>query len=414
MSEWRYMYLEEVGTLARGKSKHRPRWAPHLYGGEYPFIQTGQITAAEKYITTIEQTYSEEGLRQSRLWEKNTLCITIAANIAEVAILSFPACFPDSVLGFLVDEEKADLDFVFYTLTLFQNRLKSMSIGSVQDNINLGTFKNIQFPFPKLAEQKEIGRTLAILDQKITLLRQQNQVLEELAQTLFKRWFVEFEFPTENGEPYKSSGGKMVESELGEIPEGWSLSNLGELVINYSNKRIPLSSKERTNRKGIYPYFGASGIVDYIDDFIFKGTYILFSEDGENLRSRNTPIVFLVEGKFWVNNHAHILKGKESYLFYFIYLFLLSVNIDSIITGAVQPKVNKANLHSLELLLPDPEILKDFDKVIRRLFEKSSNNTNEIQTLTQLRDTLLPKLMSGELRVNKNETQDTNERTRVF
>jgi len=110
MCEWRECKLEDLGLLQRGRSRHRPRYAIHLYGGKYPFIQTGEIREARKYITKYEQTYSEAGLEQSKLWPKGTLCITIAANIAELAILSFDACFPDSVLGFIPNDEYADLE----------------------------------------------------------------------------------------------------------------------------------------------------------------------------------------------------------------------------------------------------------------------------------------------------------------
>src|SRR4051812_34314799 len=120
MSEWKEYKLSELGTLQRGKSKHRPRYAFHLYGGPYPFIQTGQIKEAAKYITKYEQTYSEAGLAQSKIWKTGTLCITIAANIADVAILSFDACFPDSIIGFTPNETKCDLNFTFYTLKYFQ------------------------------------------------------------------------------------------------------------------------------------------------------------------------------------------------------------------------------------------------------------------------------------------------------
>lgn len=103
MSEWREYKLDELGTLQRGRSRYRPRYAFHLYGGNYPSIQTGEIRNARKYIRNYEQTYNQAGLEQSKLWPKNTLCITIAANIAELAILSFDACFLDSVLGFIAD-----------------------------------------------------------------------------------------------------------------------------------------------------------------------------------------------------------------------------------------------------------------------------------------------------------------------
>lgn len=193
MSEWKEVTLHEIGTLARGKSKHRPRWADHLYGGVVPFIQTGDIRKANKLISEFEQTYSSEGVAQSKLWKKGTLCITIAANIAEIGILDFDACFPDSVLGFIPDKNYSTTDFVFYLLKHFQKQIQIQSIGSVQENINLGTFERIKFPIPPLPEQKAIAHILGILDEKIELNRKMNQTLEAMAQALFKSWFVDFD-----------------------------------------------------------------------------------------------------------------------------------------------------------------------------------------------------------------------------
>ena len=191
MADWKEYKLTEVGTLQRGRSRHRPRYAFHLYGGQYPFIQTGEIKEAAKYITKYQQTYSEAGLAQSKLWKAGTLCITIAANIADIAILKFDACFPDSVLGFIPDKTKADLDFVFYQLKFFQKQIQTLGEGSVQDNINLGTFEDIKFPFPPLPEQQAIAEVLSSLDDKIDLLHRQNKTLEMLAETLFRQWFAE-------------------------------------------------------------------------------------------------------------------------------------------------------------------------------------------------------------------------------
>ncbi|MBN1086254.1 restriction endonuclease subunit S [Erwinia aphidicola] len=189
MKQWVNRKLREVGTIERGRSRHRPRYAFHLYNGPYPFIQTGEVRAASKYISSYENTYSEDGLKQSKLWPKGTLCITIAANIAELAILDFDACFPDSILGFIPDTTKTNIDYVFYTLSHYQRRLKHIGEGSVQDNINLGTFEDIEFPFPPIAEQKAIASVLSSLDDKIDLLHRQNKTLESMAETLFRQLF---------------------------------------------------------------------------------------------------------------------------------------------------------------------------------------------------------------------------------
>ncbi|ANV88794.1 hypothetical protein AWQ22_11295 [Picosynechococcus sp. PCC 7117] len=163
--EWKT--LKEVALdFGRGKSKHRPRNDPKLYGGNIPFIQTGDIRNASHIIQTYSQTYSEIGLKQSKLWPKGTLCITIAANIAETSILGFDACFPDSVIGFVANPEKTTSDYVEYLLSSLKTKLEKKGQGSAQSNINLGTFKSLRFPFPPPEEQ---ARIVAILDKFDTL-----------------------------------------------------------------------------------------------------------------------------------------------------------------------------------------------------------------------------------------------------
>lgn len=173
---WVEKRLAEISTqFGRGKSKHRPRNDPKLYGGKYPFIQTGEVRNSDHLITSYSQTYSEAGLAQSKLWPKGTLCITIAANIAETGILGFDACFPDSVIGVLVNETMTSSKFLEYLLQSFKAQLQAQGKGSAQDNINLGTFENQLFPFPGLKEQQAI---VAQLDS----LREETQRLESVYQ----------------------------------------------------------------------------------------------------------------------------------------------------------------------------------------------------------------------------------------
>ena len=158
---WKQKTLEEIATtFGRGKSKHRPRNAPNLYGGKYPFVQTGDVRNADHFITEYSQTYSNAGLAQSKLWPKGTICITIAANIAETAILGFDACFPDSVIGVVANPKEAEVGFIEYLLQSFKARIQAMGKGSAQANINMGTFEHERFPFPPVSEQKQIVTTL--------------------------------------------------------------------------------------------------------------------------------------------------------------------------------------------------------------------------------------------------------------
>ncbi len=173
---WVEKTLEEIATdFGRGKSRHRPRNAPQLYGGKYPFVQTGDIRNANHTITEYSQTYSEVGLAQSKLWPKGTICITIAANIAETAILGFDACFPDSVIGVVANPKEAEVGFIEYLLQSFKTRIQSLGKGSAQANINMGTFENEQFPFPSVADQKQI---VAKLDH----LRKETQRLARISE----------------------------------------------------------------------------------------------------------------------------------------------------------------------------------------------------------------------------------------
>lgn len=157
---WQWSTLPELGELNRGKSKHRPRNDPALYGGSFPFIQTGDVRSVDGIIYESRQTYNETGLRQSRLWPKGTLCITIAANIAETAILGIDACFPDSIVGFLADESSCDVKFVEYFMRTAQDDLERFAPSTAQKNINLETLRVVSIPLPSLKEQRVIAQKL--------------------------------------------------------------------------------------------------------------------------------------------------------------------------------------------------------------------------------------------------------------
>ncbi|AVF96453.1 protein HsdA [Vibrio diabolicus] len=164
----------------------------------------------------------------------------------------------------------------------------------------------------------------------------------------------------------------------------WPLKRISEVANFENNKRIPLKSLDREKRQGIYPYYGASGVVDYIDDFIFDGRYLLISEDGENLRTRNTPIAFQASGKFWVNNHAHILSEKEEGILDYLEYYFSVLNIGAYITGAVQPKLNKANLDKIEIPIPPKGERLKLNNVLNSLKYKVALNSETSQTLEEM------------------------------
>lgn len=245
---------------------------------------------------------------------------------------------------------------------------------------------NIEILLPPLETQEKIARVLSSLDDKIELNNKINQNLEQQAQAIFKSWFVDFE-------PF---GGKM--------PEDWRIGKVEEIINIYDSKRIPLSNKERSEMtKKSYPYYGATSLMDYVDNYIFDGIYLLLGEDGTVIDDFGFPILQYVWGKFWVNNHAHIMTGKNGYNVESLYLFFKQKNIKSIVTGAVQAKISQTNLKNLDVIIPAENTMEKFNKIIAPIFNTIRNNTNEIKILIQLRDTLLPKLMSGEIDVDKVE-----------
>lgn len=239
--------------------------------------------------------------------------------------------------------------------------------------------------------QRRIAEILSALDDKIELNRQTNATLEAIAQAIFKEWFVDFNFPGATGE--------MVESELGMIPKGWRVGKLEEIITNFDRKRVPLSSRERENRKGVFPYYGAASILDYVDDYLFDGVYLLMGEDGTVITEDGRPILQYVSGKFWVNNHTHVLQGKKPFSTEYVLLQLKNTNVKHIVTGAVQPKINQGNMNELPVVIPDEFTLLSFHDTITPIFSIILDTEQETSTLTGIRDNLLPKLMNGEIEV---------------
>jgi type I restriction enzyme, S subunit len=350
---WRECKLGDLGTLQRGRSRHRPRYAYHLYGGKYPFIQTGEIREAKKYIAKFTQTYNEAGLEQSKLWPAGTLCITIAANIAELAILSFDACFPDSVLGFIPDLKKVDLDFVYYTLTHFQKELKHIGEGSVQDNINLGTFEDVLFPVPPLPEQRAIASVLSSLDDKIDLLNRQNKTLEAMAETLFRKWFVE------------------------EAEEDWKQLSLSDIAIFFNGKSRPKGD-------GNIPVYGGNGILGYTNISNYSGTSIVIGRVGAYCGS-----LFFVKREIWVSDNALLVRAKNKNQNHYLFYLLKTLNLNSMAEGSSHPLLTQTLLKSIAISLPPEEMIVKFEYQLEQWTKKIQSNQFQNITLEKLRDTLL-------------------------
>jgi len=239
--------LDQLGSVARGKSRHRPRNDPALYGGQWPFFQTGDVKAADLYLRSFTQTYSDVGLAQSKLWPAGTLCITIAANIADTAILGIPVCFPDSVVGFIADPAKSDARFIKYYIEILKQGMQNASRGTTQDNLSVDKLLTFDFLVPSAQRQRRIASILSAYDDLIENNTRRIAVLGEMARRIYEEWFARFRFPGHEDV-------RMVESELGLVPEGWSPSRL-ELVCARMNSG---NTPSRSN-----PDYWAGGSVDW-------------------------------------------------------------------------------------------------------------------------------------------------------
>lgn len=223
-----------------------------------------------------------------------------------------------------------------------------------------------------------------MLDEKIELNTMINNNLLEQAKTLYKDWFFDFS-------PFSTDGS---------IPYDWRMGTVGDIIQLYDSKRVPLSGAKRDRMEKLYPYYGATSLMDYVDNYLFNGIFLLLGEDGTVVDSLGFPILQYVYGKFWVNNHAHVITGKEGFSVEELFLFFSLTNINTIVTGAVQQKVSQQNLKKVPAIIPTKEVLSAFDNIIQPIFAQIRTLRDENLYLADLRDVLLPKLMSGELDVS--------------
>lgn len=260
--------------------------------------------------------------------------------------------------------------------------------GSAQPGMNAKAFGKFQIPFFNYDIQKRISNILSTYDKLIDNNNKRIKLLEQMAENLYKEWFVRFRFP----------GYENVEFN-GTVPSGWQYKSISESMIFYDSQRVPLSSMQRDKMYKIYPYYGAAKLMDYVNDYLFDGEYLLMGEDGTVITSGGFPVLQLVNGKFWVNNHAHVIGGKGNISTRFLYLTFCRFPIAGVVTGSAQPKISKGRLEKLKILIPDIKIMEAFNNLINPIFDEINLLKKQLIKLTKQRDMLLPRLMSGKLEV---------------
>ena len=381
--EWRECTIGDLGQIVTGKTPSTKK--NNYWGGKIMFITPKDIQAT-KHILKTERHITDDGEKAVKgvILPKDSICVSCIGNIGYLGMTT-EECVSNQQINSIIVNNNNDVDFVYYLLKSLWAYFKNYEGQSTALSIlNKTQFSKIKVQIPSVEIQKKISSILSGLDNKIELNNKINNNLEQQAKALYKDWFFDFS-------PFSTEGN---------LPDGWHLGTVGDIIKLHDSKRVPLSGSERDKMEKIYPYYGATSLMDYVDNYLFDGIYLLLGEDGTVVDSLGFPILQYVYGQFWVNNHAHIITGKEGFSVEELYLFFSLTNIKSIVTGAVQQKVSQQNLKKVPAIIPSKEALSAFDDLIQPIFAQIRNLRDENASLADLRDTLLPKLMSGELDVS--------------
>ena len=367
--------LEDIVDVTMGQSPKSEYY--NTEGKGYPFLQ-GNRTFGFKYPTF--DTYTTVMTKPANAGD---VIMSVRAPVGDLNITPVDMCLGRGVCSLRM--KNGNQDFLFYMMKYYIPHLLKKESGTVFGSVNRNDINGLEVDIPEDAQvQKKIARYLEMIDDKIELNNTINNNLEQQAKALYKDWFFDFS-------PFSTEGN---------LPNGWRLGTVGDIIQLHDSKRVPLSGSERDKMEKIYPYYGATSLMDYVDNYLFDGIYLLLGEDGTVVDSLGFPILQYVYGQFWVNNHAHIITGKEGFSVEELYLFFSLTNIKSIVTGAVQQKVSQQNLKKVPAIIPSKEALSAFDDLIQPIFAQIRNLRDENAHLADLRDTLLPKLMSGEIDVS--------------
>lgn len=420
-TEWDIKTLSELGDFRRGKSKHRPRNDKRLFiNGNYPLVQTGEISAANLYIRNHSAMYNEFGLKQSKLWDKNTLCITIAANIAETALLGYPMCFPDSIVGFNAYPNESTELFMHYVFTYIKKSIQNSASGSIQDNINIDYLTSLKFRIPNKSYQDKVVEVLVSLDSKIELNNRINTELEGIAKTLYDYWFVQFDFPNTKGKPYRTSGGKMVWAEdlKKEVPESWEICNLDNVLTSTGTGLNPRDNFTLGNGNNFYVTIknieqGKIILDDRCDKISDEALEIINKRSdlkvGDILFTSIEPVgityLILEKPNNWnINESVFTLRPNyEKVTSEYLYMFLSGDYIKSytknVSAGSIHKGIRHGTLKECKFILPDKPVVDNFTRIVSPILKQFDLVQKENQKLTELRDWLLPMLMNGQVKV---------------
>lgn len=387
---WVWVRLGAIAEIVTGGTPSKKH--PEYYGGNFPFYKPSDLDQGRLTYDASEY-LSEEGKKVSRIIPKNSTAVCCIGSIGKCGYLMCEGTTNQQINSAIPKINSLCLYYYLCTENFVQNLL-SMASATTIAIVNKSKMESCAFPLPPLSEQQRIVERIEELFAKLDEAKER---LQEVADSFAVR---------KAGILHKAfTVTKQWRRENGVSDESWEEKKLSEITENQDSKRIPLSKSQRDNMNRIYDYYGASGIIDKVDDYIFEGKKLLIGEDGANLVTRSKDIAFIADGKYWVNNHAHILDVKDTVLLMYLCHYINNMDLIPYVTGSAQPKLTQAKMNNIKIFLPtlseQHEIVRLIDDLLAR--ERAAQQATEqaLVSIDLMKKSILARALRGELGTNK-------------
>lgn len=389
---WVWVRLGAIAEIVTGGTPSKKH--PEYYGGNFPFYKPSDLDQGRLTYDASEY-LSEEGKNVSRIIPKNSTAVCCIGSIGKCGYLMCEGTTNQQINSAIPKINSLCLYYYLCTENLVQDLL-SMASATTIAIVNKSKMESCAFPLPPLSEQQRIVERI---EELLAKLDEAKERLQEVADSFAvrKAAILHNAFTGELTKQWRRENGVRDES--------WEEKKLSEITENQDSKRIPLSKSQRDNMNRIYDYYGASGIIDKVDDYIFEGKKLLIGEDGANLVTRSKDIAFIADGKYWVNNHAHILDVKDTVLLMYLCNYVNNMDLIPYVTGSAQPKLTQAKMNNIKIFLPtlpeQHEIVRLIDDLLAR--ERAAQQAAEqaLASIDLMKKSILARAFRGELGTNK-------------
>ena len=381
-ANWKEVKLGDIIDIIMGQSPKSQFYNKDKEG--MPFLQ-GSSTFGHLYPSF--EVYSND---IKKIAVNGSVLMSVRAPVGDLNMANTDICIGRGLCS-INGKNKSLNRYIFYLLNYYKAKIVNIQTGTVFGAISKDNILNFKVSIPQSEdEQKRIASILSSFDDKIELNNKTNKILEEMAQTIFEEWFINFNFPNANGKPYKKSGGEMINSELGGIPKGWKVGILDDIINIESGKRPNVSSKNMTTEYNI-PIYGASSQIGYTNSVLFNEKILITGRVGTH------GIVQRINFPCWASDNTFVIRSK---FHEYTYQNLKRIDYINLNRGTTQPLIVQSDIKKVKILLND-KIINQYENLTSSLWELWHKNIFENEKLSGIRDSLLPKLMAGEIRAKK-------------